>query len=197
MREDDCVSLNWYELRVIQPLSIPDVWIYTPNRVEDSRGWFSETFNAAALADALQGVVFVQDNQSFSRARGTLRGMHFQSPPKAQDKLLRVLRGSALDVAVDLRRRSPTYGKAVTAVLSAETGAQIFVPRGFAHGFLTLEPDTEVLYKVSEYWSAEHERGLAWDDPSLEIDWMLPTGDVIATPRDRAFPRFADLPAYF
>ncbi len=165
--------------------------------MQDSRGWFSETFNVAALADALNGVVFVQDNQSYSRARGTLRGMHFQSPPKAQDKLLRVLRGSVLDVAVDLRRESQSYGKAVSVVLSAETGAQIFVPRGFAHGFLTLEPDTEVLYKVSEYWSAEHERGLAWDDPALGVDWMLPAGDIIATPRDRAFPRLADLPAYF
>lgn len=182
---------------MIERLAIPDVWTYTPRRFGDDRGWFSETFNAVTLAPGLGGVTFVQDNQSLSREKGTLRGMHFQIPPKAQDKLVRVLRGSVLDVAVDIRRASPTYGKAVSALLSAEGGEQIFVPKGFAHGFVTLEPDTEVLYKVSDYYSREHERGLAWDDPALGIEWPVAAGDVIITDRDRAFSRLADLAAFF
>jgi dTDP-4-dehydrorhamnose 3,5-epimerase len=182
---------------LIERLAIPDVWTYTPRRFADDRGWFSETFNAQSLADALGGVAFVQDNQSNSRAAGTLRGMHFQTAPKPQDKLVRVLRGAVLDVAVDLRRASPSYGKWVSAQLSAEGGEQIFVPKGFAHGFLTLEPDTEVLYKVSDYYSREHERGLAWDDPEIGIHWPMSVESVIMADRDRAFPRLADLPAFF
>ncbi len=182
---------------MIERLAIPEVWTFTPRRFEDERGWFSETFNAATLAEALGGVTFVQDNQSLSRRRGTLRGMHFQIPPYAQDKLVRVLRGSALDVAVDLRRASPTYGRWVSALLSAENGVQIFVPKGFAHGFLTLEPDTEVLYKVSAYYSREHERGLSWSDPEIGVDWGLPDAEIVMADRDRQFPRLADLPAFF
>ncbi|PZO55608.1 MAG: dTDP-4-dehydrorhamnose 3,5-epimerase [Alphaproteobacteria bacterium] len=178
-------------------LAIPDVWTYTPRRFADDRGWFSETFNAAALEEALGGVIFVQDNQSLSRFKGTMRGMHFQTPPKAQDKLLRVLRGSVLDVAVDLRRASPTYGQWVSALLSAENGAQIFVPKGFAHGFLTLEPDTEVLYKVSDFYSREHERGLVWNDPAIGIDWDPVAESVTIVDRDRDFPRLAALENYF
>lgn len=179
---------------VIERQDIADVWTYAPRRFGDERGWFSETFNEAALADGLNGITFVQDNQSLSSFKGTLRGMHFQIPPKAQDKLVRVLRGAVIDVAVDIRRASPTYGRWVSVHLSAENGKQIFVPKGFAHGFLTLEPDTEVLYKVSDYYSREHERGLAWDDPGVAIDWDAPT--VIAD-RDRMFPRLAALAAYF
>ena len=160
---------------MIERQFIPDVWAYTPRRHGDERGWFSETFNALALEEMLGGVVFVQDNQSLSGTKGTLRGMHFQIPPKAQDKLVRVVRGAVLDVAVDIRRNSQTYGKSVTALLSAENGTQLFVPKGFAHGFLTLEPNTEVLYKVSEYYSRDHERGLAWDDPAINIDWSMPS----------------------
>jgi dTDP-4-dehydrorhamnose 3,5-epimerase len=182
---------------VIQELAIPGVWTYTPRRFVDSRGWFSETFNAQTLAEKLNGVTFVQDNQSCSRAAGTLRGMHFQIPPKAQDKLVRVLKGALLDVVVDLRNTSPTYGKWVSTVLSAENGVQLFAPRGFAHGFLTIEPDTEVLYKVSDYYSREHERGVAWDDPTIGVDWTISAGSVIMAERDRAFPRLADLPAFF
>lgn len=183
--------------RMIERLAIPEVWTYTPPRFTDDRGWFSETFNAARLAPELAGVAFVQDNQSLSRKRGTLRGMHFQIAPKAQDKLVRVLKGSVLDVAVDIRRGSPSYGHAVSAKLSAERGEQIFVPKGFAHGFITLEPDTEVLYKVSDYYSRDHERGLAWDDPALAINWPFSAEEVVIAARDRDFPRLADLLAFF
>lgn len=183
---------------MITRLSIPDVWTCAPRRFEDDRGWFCETFNEAALREALGGVAFVQDNQSLSRRRGTLRGLHFQAPPKAQDKLLRVLRGAVLDVAVDIRRASPTYGRWVAEHLSAENGKQIFVPKGFAHGFITLAPDTEVLYKVSDYYSREHERGLVWNDPALGIDWGGGQNEgVHIAERDAAFPTLANLPAFF
>lgn len=182
---------------MIERTAIPDVWIYTPRRFVDDRGWFSETFNAATLDDALGGIAFVQDNHSLSRQVGTLRGMHLQIPPKAQDKLVRAVRGSVLDVAVDIRKASSTYGQWVSAVLSAENGAQIFVPKGFAHGFLTLEPDTEVIYKVSDYYSREHERGVVWNDPALAIDWSVEESAVTIVDRDQQFPELAALENYF
>jgi dTDP-4-dehydrorhamnose 3,5-epimerase len=181
----------------VKRLDIPDVWLFTPPCAEDERGWFSEAFNASRLAPFLGDVTFVQDNQSYSRAAHTLRGMHFQTLPKAQDKLVRVLRGAILDVAVDIRRGSPTFGRWVSARLSAANRTQIFVPKGFAHGFLTLEPDTEVLYKVSDHYSREHEHGIAWDDPALSIEWGAPSGSATIAERDRLFPRLADLPAFF
>ena len=182
---------------MIERLSIPDVWTYTPRRFGDDRGWFQETFNAEALRDHLGGVVFVQDNHSMSRAPLTMRGMHYQKPPKAQDKLVRVVRGSVLDVAVDLRRSSPTFGKWCGAELSAENGAQIFVPKGFAHGFLTLEPDTEVIYKVTDFYSPSDEGGLSCDDPAIGIEWGADPANFVMTPRDRAFPRLAELDPIF
>lgn len=182
---------------MIERLAIPDVWTYTPKRHADARGWFSETFNAAALQGALAGIAFVQDNQSLSRRQGTLRGLHFQSPPRAQDKLVRVLRGAVQDVAVDIRRDSATFGKWVSATLSAENGVQLFVPKGFAHGFLTLEPETEVFYKVSDYYSRDHEGGLAWDDPALGIEWAMPRAAISMAERDGAFPPLAGLAAGF
>ena len=182
---------------MIERLAIPDVWTYTPPCFEDQRGWFFESFNARALSDALKGVSFVQDNQAHSRAKGTLRGLHFQTPSRAQDKLVRVLRGSVLDVAVDIRRASPTFGNWVSALLSAENRVQIFVPKGFAHGYLTLEPDTEVFYKVSDFYSKDNEAGLVWDDPALGIDWCEEASSVVIADRDRQFPKLADLPAYF
>jgi dTDP-4-dehydrorhamnose 3,5-epimerase len=182
---------------VIERLSLPEVWSFTPRRFEDDRGWLSETYSVATLAEALNGVSFVQENQSFSRKAGTLRGMHFQTPPRAQDKLVRAVRGSVLDVAVDLRRNSATRGKWVSAILSAEQGNQLFVPKGFAHGFLTLEPETEVLYKISDYYSREHERGVAWDDPAIGVEWGVAANDITIADRDRAFPRLADLPDFF
>lgn len=182
---------------MIERLAIPDVWTYTPRRIGDSRGWFSETFNAAALREALGDVTFVQDNQSFSAARGTLRGLHFQAPPRAQDKLVRVLRGSVLDVAVDIRAGSPTYGSWVGAELSAENGRQMFVPQGFAHGYLTLTPDTEVFYKVSDYYSREHEGGVVWNDPAIGIAWGVAESDLTMVERDRLFPTLAQLSRVF
>ena len=182
---------------MIERLAIPDVWIYTPRVFGDERGWFSETFNAKTLADALNGVAFVQDNQAFSGAAGTLRALHFQKPPKAQDKLVRVLKGSILDVAVDIRRASATYGRWVSYVLSAHNRAQIFVPKGFAHGYVTLEPNTEVFYKVTDYYSVEHEGGLAWDDAEIGIDWGVASSELTVADRDQKHPRLADLPAIF
>lgn len=182
---------------MIEHLAIPDVWIYTPRRFEDDRGWFVETFNAQTLANALGGVIFVQDNHSLSREAGTLRGMHLQIPPKAQDKLVRVVRGSVLDVAVDIRKDSPTYGRSVFATLSAQNGTQIFVPKGFAHGFVTLEPDTEVVYKVSDYYSREHERGVRWNDPALAIEWPFRAEAMTIAERDRQFPLLAELEQKF
>lgn len=182
---------------MIERLAIPDVWTYTPRRFEDERGWFFESFNARVLSDELNGVSFVQDNQAYSRAKGVLRGLHFQTPPKAQDKFVRVLRGSVLDVAVDIRHGSSTFGRGVSAVLSAENRVQIFVPKGFAHGYLTLEPGTEVFYKVSDFYSKDNERGLAWDDPALAIDWRGQASSIVVADRDRQFPKLADLPGYF
>jgi dTDP-4-dehydrorhamnose 3,5-epimerase len=182
---------------VIERLAISDVWLYTPRRFEDERGWFSETFSVSALASELSGVAFVQDNHAYSKHAHTLRGLHFQTPPKAQDKLLRVVRGAVLDVAVDIRRASPTFGRSVSATLSADNGCQIFVPKGFAHGYLTLAPDTEVLYKVSDFYSRDHEGGLAWDDSALGIDWGVAAEKVIVAERDRLLPRLDRLAAFF
>lgn len=182
---------------MIERLAIPDVWTYTPRLFEDERGAFSETYSDKALAEALGGVRFVQDNQVLSHRRGTMRGLHFQKPPTAQDKLVRVLRGSIVDVAVDIRRASPTYGRWVAATLSAQNRLQIFVPKGFAHGYVTLEPDTEVLYKVSDFYSAKDEGGVCWNDPALAIDWGMPAGEISANERDAMLPPLADLPVIF
>ena len=139
----------------------------------------------------------MQDNHSFSAPAGTLRGLHFQIAPAAQDKLIRVVRGRILDVAVDIRRSSPTFGKHVTVELSPENWRQLLVPIGFAHGFITLEPDTEVLYKVTSLYSPAHDRGLAWDDPDLGIDWRIPAGGPMLSERDMRWPRFRDLTETF
>ena len=181
----------------VESLAIPDVKIVRPKRHGDARGFFSETYSQRALADAGIDLTFVQDNHAFSAAKGTMRGLHFQIAPFAQDKLVRVIRGSILDVAVDLRRASPTYGKHVSAVISAQDWNQILVPTGFAHGLLTLEPDTEVLYKVTNYYSPQHDLGLLWNDPALAIAWPISEADAILSAKDKVQPRLADLPAYF
>lgn len=181
----------------VQPTAIPDVKIVTPQRFGDHRGFFSETYNRQRFAEAGICEEFVQDNHSLSAAVGTVRGLHFQSRPYAQTKLIRVARGRILDVAVDLRRSSPTYGKHVAVELSAENGRQLLVPVGFAHGFCTLEPDTEILYKVSAYYSAAHDHGLAFDDPELAIEWPVPPGQAILSDKDRKQPRLAELPSFF
>jgi dTDP-4-dehydrorhamnose 3,5-epimerase len=155
----------------IEPTALPDVLILTPRRFGDGRGWFMETWNAARMAEAGLDLPWVQDNHSFSAARGTLRGLHYQSPPRAQDKLVRASRGAILDVAVDIRTGSPSYGKWVGVELSAENGRQLLVPKGFLHGFVTLTEDTEVQYKCSDFYSLENDMSVRWDDPSIGVDW--------------------------
>ena len=177
----------------VQALAIPDVRVLVPEKRGDRRGFFSETYSRRALAEIGVGTELVQDNHSLSARRGTVRGLHFQTPPRAQAKLVRVVRGSIFDVAVDLRRSSPTYGRHVSVTLSAEAWNQILVPIGFAHGFMTLEPDTEVIYKVSDYYAPNHEMGLLWNDPSLDIQWPLPEREAVLSDRDREQPEFAGL----
>lgn len=181
----------------VEALAIPEVKLIRPRKHGDARGFFSETYSQKALAAAGVHPVFVQDNHAFSAAKGTVRGLHFQIAPFAQDKLVRVVRGSIFDVAVDLRRGSPTYGHHVSAVISAKEWNQILVPVGFAHGLLTLEPDTEVLYKVSNYYSPEHDLGLLWNDPALGIAWPVTAADAILSDKDKVQPRLQDLAAHF
>ena len=181
----------------VDSLSIPDVKVLTPTRHRDRRGFFCETYNRKTLAAAGIDIEFVQDNHSLSAEKGTVRGMHFQTPPFAQDKLVSVVRGAVFDVAVDLRLRSPTRGRHVSVVLSAGAGNQVLVPAGFAHGFMTLEPDTEVLYKVSDYYAPDHDRGLRWDDPALGIRWPLPEEEAVLSDKDRGLPALADIATPF
>ena len=178
-------------------LHISGVKILTPTKHGDHRGFFSEVYNKRALAEAGIEIDFVQDNHSFSVDKGTVRGLHFQTPPFAQDKLVRVVRGSVFDVAVDLRRSSPTYGRHVNVVLSAEAWNQVLVPVGFAHGFMTLDPDTEVVYKVSDYYSPDHDKGLLWNDPALGIRWPLPEREAVVSDKDRGHPRLGEFTTPF
>ncbi|WP_157216023.1 dTDP-4-dehydrorhamnose 3,5-epimerase [Flavisphingomonas formosensis] len=166
-------------------------------RFEDDRGWFTETYNQRAFHDLGVDVSFCQDNHSLSRPVGTLRGLHFQTPPHAQAKLVRCIRGSIWDVAVDVRKGSPTYGEWTAATLSAENGHQLFVPAGFLHGFVTLEPDTEVTYKVSDFYAPECDGGIAWNDPDLALPWPLPEGGPSLSPKDGKLPRLAEFDSPF
>jgi dTDP-4-dehydrorhamnose 3,5-epimerase len=155
----------------VERLRLPEVVRLTPRRFSDDRGWFAETYNQRAVDDAIGARVrFVQDNHSRS-AKGVLRGLHFQLPPHAQGKLVRVLRGAVLDMVVDVRRSSTTFGQWVSAELTEENRAQLWIPAGFAHGFLSLADGTEVLYKTTEFWAPEAERSLRWDDPALALPW--------------------------
>lgn len=182
---------------IIESLDIPEVKVIRPTRHRDQRGFFSETYSKSALAEAGINVEFVQDNHAMSVRKGTIRGLHFQVSPFAQDKLVRVVRGAIFDVAVDIRGGSPTYGRHVSAIISSEAWNQIFVPIGFAHGFATLEAHTEVLYKVSKFYSPDDDKGLLWNDPALQIEW--PVSEAVATlsERDRNQPKLEDLPSYF
>ena len=178
-------------------VDLPGPLLVAARRFGDARGYFSETysrrdFTALGIAEEL-----VQDNQSRSAAIGTLRGLHFQIPPRAQAKLVRVLRGRILDVAVDLRPGSPTYGRHVAAELTPENGLMLYVPVGFAHGFVTREPETEVTYKVSDTYAPECDRGLAWDDPALGIAWGVAPGQAVLSDKDRRWPNLADLGRVF
>jgi dTDP-4-dehydrorhamnose 3,5-epimerase len=181
----------------VAPLAIPDVLLVEPARHGDDRGFFSETYNARILADAGFEGVFVQDNHSRSPKKGTVRGLHFQAPPFAQDKLLRVTRGAILDVAVDIRIGSPTYGQSVAVELSADNWRQLLVPKGFAHGFQTLTDDCDVLYKVTDFYAPQSEAGLLWNDPALGIGWPLGEGEVSINARDAGFPTLAELKSPF
>jgi dTDP-4-dehydrorhamnose 3,5-epimerase len=181
----------------IESTAIPAVKIIKPKRHGDARGFFSEVFKLSVMAEAGLPTAWVQDNHSRSSEVGTVRGLHFQSHPVAQDKLVRVTRGRVLDVAVDLRRTSPSFGRHVAAELSADNWLQLLVPIGFAHGFCTLEPDTEVLYKVTAPYGPTNDHGVAWDDPDLAIDWPVRPDAAVLSDKDRRQPRLADLPVYF
>jgi dTDP-4-dehydrorhamnose 3,5-epimerase len=182
----------------VTPTRLPDVKFIVPHIACDDRGFFVETYNRKALREiAGIAVDFVQDNHSRSVQKGVVRGLHFQIEPYAQDKLVRVVRGSIFDVAVDIRVGSPTFAQHVSARLSAQNQAQLWIPKGFAHGLCTLEPETEVIYKVSAYYDQASDKGLAWDDPQLGIVWPLTAGAAILSEKDRAQPRLGDLPAYF
>jgi dTDP-4-dehydrorhamnose 3,5-epimerase len=181
----------------VEATEIPAVKIITPKKHGDHRGFFSETYNRASFAEVGIDLVFVQDNHSLSATVGTLRGLHFQSAPFAQDKLVRVTKGRILDVAVDIRASSPTFGRHVAVELSAENWKQLLVPVGFAHGFVTLEPDTEVLYKVTALYGPQNDHGLAFNDPALGIDWRLPPEALTLSDKDRKHPHLSDLPRYF
>lgn len=176
----------------IRPLALDGVIEIRPRQFADERGFFSETWSRAGWRAAGIDVDFVQDNHSLSRQRGVLRGLHFQAPPMAQAKLVRVTRGSVFDVAVDIRAGSPSYGRWVSTILSAERWNQLFVPAGFAHGFVTLETDCEVVYKVSAPYSAEHDRAIRFDDSDIAIKWPLRPEELILSDKDRAAPRLAD-----
>lgn len=181
----------------VEETAIPAVKIVTPKKFGDHRGFFSETWSRKAFAEAGLDFDFVQDNQSLSASVGTLRGLHFQSPPFAQDKLVRVTRGRILDVAVDIRASSRTFGQHVAVELSAENWRQLLVPVGFAHGFVTLAPDTEVFYKVTAPYAPENDHGLAFDDPALGIDWRLPLLSLTLSDKDRRHVRLAEMQRYF
>lgn len=173
------------------------VFSITPRQFVDERGFFAETFRQDMFEAQIGPYTFVQDNLSRSFRAGTVRGLHFQRQPMAQGKLVRCLKGSIVDVAVDIRHGSPSFGRHVSYVLSAETGEQLWIPPGFAHGFSTLEDDTEIAYKVSAYYSAADDLGIAFDDPNLGIDWRLDGREPILSHKDRTLPPLAALEPYF
>jgi dTDP-4-dehydrorhamnose 3,5-epimerase len=175
-----------------------DVFLVPPHRFGDDRGWFEETWNADRFR-AQTGIetAFVQDNASRSKTPGTVRGLHFQAPPFAQAKLVRCPRGAIFDAIVDIRHGSPTFGQWAGVELTAENARQLWVPRGFAHGFVTLQPDSEIAYKVDNPYSAEHDGVMLWNDPAIGIDWPFDTSAAILSEKDKAAPKLADLPVLF
>jgi dTDP-4-dehydrorhamnose 3,5-epimerase len=204
----DCWGVGGYNLPSIQEigrdmglqvvsLRIPEVKLIKPVKHGDDRGFFSETYNKAAFTEAGIILDFVQDNHSFSAAPATLRGLHYQGHPFSQDKLVRVPRGRALDVAVDIRRQSPTFGQWVSAELSADNWTQILVPVGFAHGICTLEPDTEIIYKVTNVYSPQNDFGIRWNDPGLNIDWPFAEKELVLSAKDKQQPLFKDVQNWF
>lgn len=182
----------------VQPFSINGPLLFTLRRFEDDRGYFSETFRQSVFDDAVgERLAFVQDNQSLSRQKGTVRGLHYQSPPHAQGKLVRCTQGAIVDVAVDVRAGSSTYGQWISATLTADNDQQLWVPAGFLHGFSTLSDDTVVQYKCTDYYAAECDRNVLWNDPDLDIDWGLGNMSPILSDKDAAAPHFADFQSPF
>lgn len=181
----------------ITSTEIPAVVEITPKKFGDHRGFFSEVFKRSALRDADIDIDFVQDNHSMSQAVGVVRGLHYQKPPYAQAKLIRVVRGAIFDVAVDIRQASPTFGQNISRILSADNWKQLLIPAGFAHGFATLEPDTEVLYKVNAPYAPDHEAGILWNDPALGINWPVDDSTVTLSDKDRVYPTLADAELVF
>ncbi|MBP1887314.1 dTDP-4-dehydrorhamnose 3,5-epimerase [Sinorhizobium mexicanum] len=173
----------------VRPLDLAGVLEILPRRIGDERGFFSETWNARQFAEHGVALHFVQDNHSYSASRGVLRGLHYQLPPYAQDKLVRVVKGAVFDVAVDIRRGAPTFAQWVAIEISARKWNQLLVPKGFAHGFLTLEPDTEVIYKVTNPYSPTHDRAIRFDDPEIAIAWPLPVAQLQLSEKDRTAPQ--------
>ncbi|MEE9455419.1 MAG: dTDP-4-dehydrorhamnose 3,5-epimerase [Paracoccaceae bacterium] len=182
---------------LIEPTDLSGVLIISPRRFGDDRGFFCETWNAGTLAEHGINTAFVQDNQSLSGTVGTVRGLHYQSPPHAQDKLVRCGRGALLDVAVDIRKGSPTYGEWVGVRLSAENGKQLLIPKGFLHGFVTLEPDTEILYKCSDYYAPECDGAIRFDDPDIGVDWGISADQAVLSEKDAAAPFLKDFDSPF
>ena len=181
----------------ISTISVNLPRLIVPKRHVDDRGWFSEIFHQERLRNIGITNHFVQDNQSTSKQAGTLRGLHFQLPPAAQAKLVTVVKGRILDVAVDIRRGSPTFGKYVSTELSSETGHQLYIPVGFAHGFLTLENDVVVMYKASDYYAPTHESGIRWNDPDIAFPWPLKEANIIISDKDRRLPLLKEFASPF
>ncbi|ARS28394.1 dTDP-4-dehydrorhamnose 3,5-epimerase [Sphingomonas sp. KC8] len=182
---------------LVKSFEISDLKLFIPRHIGDERGYFAETFRADIFGEHCGDFTFVQDNESLSAKAGTVRGLHFQSEPHVQGKLVRCTAGALFDVAVDIRRGSPTYGRWVGETLTPENGKQIWVPPGFAHGFCTLEPNTVIGYKVTGYYSAECDKGLAWDDPTIAVAWPDIADPDTLSPKDRKQPLLSDLPVYF
>ena len=176
----------------VEETELPGVMILTPARHGDARGFFAETWNRRVFAAAGIDPDFVQDNQSLSEHPGTVRGLHYQAPPHAQDKLVRCGRGRLFDVVVDARRGSPAFGRWLGVELSAENGRQLWVPKGFLHGFVTRDPGTEILYKCSDYYAPDCDGAVRFDDPALGIDWGVDPGAAILSDKDRAAPLWGD-----
>ncbi|HXW71629.1 MAG TPA: dTDP-4-dehydrorhamnose 3,5-epimerase [Methylocella sp.] len=181
----------------ITPLALEGVFLIKPRRFSDARGYFAEIYNRRRFSDAGIKAEFVQDNQSYSSKAGTVRGLHFQYPPFAQAKLVRALHGRIFDVAVDLRRASPTLGHWIGQILTADGGEQLFIPRGFAHGFCSLEDDVEVAYKVDAFYSPECDSGLIWNDPAINIDWPIDADSAILSNKDTNLGFFKDFNSPF
>lgn len=189
-------AAKWWNME-LRSLDIADVKLLVPKQFSDARGLFTETYNQQRLAQAGIEVDFVQDNQSMSVQAGTVRGLHFQAPPHAQAKLVRVVVGSIIDVAIDIRGGSPTFGHHIAAKLTAENGAQLWIPEGFAHGYCTLEPGTVVLYKTNALYAPESDRGILWNDPDLAISWPVTANEAILSEKDLAQPPLSAIKQVF